>query len=128
MIQVEFKAARKGTCQWCRKERDEVFDVAFGDKSFVGMLCKADLFRAIGMKLPLEAPEAKPDGKALMPNGPWRRRSNRIRKERHGGRARSGPFLQFYDVARPDTRCPVAAELLLQRDLLGSGYAGLARR
>ena len=47
MVNVEFRAARKGVCQWCRKDRDEVFDVAFGDKSFVGMMCKADLFRAI---------------------------------------------------------------------------------
>ncbi len=61
MVNVEFRAARKGVCQWCRKDRDEVFDVAFGDKSFVGMMCKADLFRAIGMKLPLEPnAEAKP--------------------------------------------------------------------
>jgi hypothetical protein len=59
MVNVEFRAARKGVCQWCRKDRDEVFDVAFGDKSFVGMMCKADLFRAIGMKLPIENSEPK---------------------------------------------------------------------
>jgi len=62
MVSVEFKSVRKGTCQWCRREKDEVFEVAFGDKSFVGPLCRNDLFRAIGMKLPMEAkPETKPN-------------------------------------------------------------------
>lgn len=61
MVTVEFKAVRPGTCQWCRKEKDEVFDVAFGDRSFVGLMCRGDLFRAIGMKLPAEnKPPAQP--------------------------------------------------------------------
>jgi hypothetical protein len=51
MIAVEFKAVRPGACGWCRKEKDEVYDVAFSDKSFVGPMCKADLMRAIGMKV-----------------------------------------------------------------------------
>ena len=59
MVSVEFNLKKKGTCQWCRKERDEIYDVTFGDKTFVGMLCKADLFRAIDMKLPVEKTEAK---------------------------------------------------------------------
>lgn len=50
---------RPGTCGWCRKERDEVYDVAFSDNSFVGPMCKGDLLRAIGMKLGVE-PEKKP--------------------------------------------------------------------
>lgn len=58
MISVEFRAIRGGACGWCRKEKDEVYDVAFSDKSFVGALCKADLLRAIGMKVGV--PEAKP--------------------------------------------------------------------
>ncbi len=62
MVTVEFKSVRAGTCQWCRKEKDQVYDVAFSDRSFIGQMCKADLLRAIDMKLPIEAakPEAKP--------------------------------------------------------------------
>lgn len=45
---------RPGTCGWCRKEKDEVYDVAFSDKSFVGLMCKGDLLRAIGMKVAAE--------------------------------------------------------------------------
>ena len=61
MISVEFKAMRAGTCAWCRREKDEVYDVAFSDKSFVGPMCKSDLLRAVGMKLPMEAkPDSKP--------------------------------------------------------------------
>lgn len=50
MISVEFRAFVEGVCGWCRKER-EVYHVAFSDKSFVGPMCKADLLRAIGMKV-----------------------------------------------------------------------------
>lgn len=61
MISVEFKSVRAGTCAWCRREKDQVYDVAFSDKSFVGPLCKVDLLRAVGLKLPMEAkPEARP--------------------------------------------------------------------
>ncbi|CAN5345426.1 hypothetical protein BH10PLA2_BH10PLA2_09440 [soil metagenome] len=42
---------RRAECGWCRKEKEEVFDVAFSDRSFVGLMCKADLLRAIGMKV-----------------------------------------------------------------------------
>jgi hypothetical protein len=68
MISVEFKSVRAGTCQWCRKEKDEVFDVAFSDKSLVGQMCRADLFRAIGMKLPAQpkpVPAAQPAGNSV---------------------------------------------------------------
>lgn len=59
MISVEFKSVAPGCCGWCRKERDEVYTVAFSDRSFVGALCRGDLLRAIGMKV--EAlPAAKP--------------------------------------------------------------------
>ena len=51
MISVEFQSVRPGRCGWCRKDRDEVFQVAFSDKSFVGPMCKSDLLRAIGMKV-----------------------------------------------------------------------------
>jgi hypothetical protein len=58
MISVEFRSVRPGTCGWCRKDKDEVYDVAFSDKSFVGPMCRADLLRAIGMKV--GGIEAKP--------------------------------------------------------------------
>ena len=51
MISVEFKSVGPGCCAWCRKDRDEVYTVAFSDKSFVGPMCKADLLRAVGMKV-----------------------------------------------------------------------------
>ena len=57
MISVEFRSVGEGTCGWCRKEKDEVFTVAFSDKSIVGPMCKGDLLRAIGMKV---TPEPKP--------------------------------------------------------------------
>jgi hypothetical protein len=61
---------RRGECGWCRREKDEVFDVTFSDKSFVGPMCKADLLRAIGMKVGAEpksaAPSAAPNG-AMVP-------------------------------------------------------------
>jgi hypothetical protein len=58
VISVEFRSVGPGACHWCRKEKDEVYTVAFSDKSFVGPMCKADLLRAIGMKVGL--PEQKP--------------------------------------------------------------------
>jgi hypothetical protein len=51
MISVEFRSVKSGTCGWCRRDRDEVYDVSFSDKSFVGPMCKGDLLRAIGMKV-----------------------------------------------------------------------------
>lgn len=68
MISVEFRSVGPGACSWCRREREEVFSVAFSDRSFVGALCKADLLRAIGMKL---GPDPKATA-AAMPagNGP----------------------------------------------------------
>ena len=65
MISVEFRSVGAGTCHWCRRERDEIFNVAFSDKSFVGPMCRNDLLRAIGMKV---APEPKPVP-AAMPLG-----------------------------------------------------------
>ena len=63
MISVEFKSVGAGTCGWCRKERPEVYEVAFSDKSFVGPMCKNDLLRAVEMKIGAPAPVAKPDVK-----------------------------------------------------------------
>lgn len=57
MIAVEFQSVGSGTCGWCRTKRDEVFTVAFTDQSFVGPMCRADLLRAVGMKLGKEAPQ-----------------------------------------------------------------------
>lgn len=51
MLSVEFKSVGSGPCAWCRKEKAEVYTVAFSDKSFIGAMCKADLLRAIGMKI-----------------------------------------------------------------------------
>ena len=64
MISVEFRAIHVGTCGWCRKEKEEVFDVAFSDKSFVGPMCRGDLLRAIGMKFGA-VPEPKPVAAAV---------------------------------------------------------------
>ena len=68
MISVEFRSITAGTCGWCRKEKGEVYNVAFADKSFVGPMCKGDLLRAIGMKFSA-APEAKPVGAVPAGNG-----------------------------------------------------------
>jgi hypothetical protein len=67
MIAVEFRSVRPGACGWCRREKDEVYDVAFSDKSFVGPMCKADLLRAIGMKVGHEPrpPAAQPVGNGV---------------------------------------------------------------
>jgi hypothetical protein len=51
---------RQGECGWCRREKEEVFDVTFSDKSFVGPMCKADLLRAIGMKVGAEPKSTPP--------------------------------------------------------------------
>ncbi len=51
MISVEFKSVGPGHCAWCRRDKDEVYSVAFSDKSFVGPMCRGDLLRAIGMKV-----------------------------------------------------------------------------
>ena len=59
-ITVEFRSVGPGACAWCRKEKDEVYSVAFSDKSFVGSMCKVDLLRAIGMKVGPPEPERKP--------------------------------------------------------------------
>ena len=70
MIQVEFKSVGPGTCGWCQKERDEVFTVAFSDRSFGGPLCKNDLLRAIRMKCENTTPVATPVvAQAVKPQG-----------------------------------------------------------
>ena len=68
MISVEFTSAGPGTCGWCQKERDEVFTVAFSDKSFGGPLCKNDLLRAIRMKCQRGVAPV-PLAQAVKPNG-----------------------------------------------------------
>lgn len=49
-INVEYKSFGPGTCQWCGKEKDEVFDVVLSDKSFIGLYCRVDLMKAVTMK------------------------------------------------------------------------------
>lgn len=59
MITVEFRSIGPGTCLWCRKEKDEVLNVAFSDKSFSGPMCKGDFMKALNMKVGLpERPKA----------------------------------------------------------------------
>jgi hypothetical protein len=55
MISIEFRSVGAGTCGWCRKEKGEVYSVAFSDRSFVGAMCRTDLLRAISMKVGPEA-------------------------------------------------------------------------
>jgi hypothetical protein len=50
MISVEFRSVGPGTCSWCRKEKKEVFTVAFNDRSFSGPMCWNDLRCAIRLK------------------------------------------------------------------------------
>jgi hypothetical protein len=59
-VTVEFTAKGRGKCRWCKKERDDVYEVSFGDGSFAGMLCKQDLIRTIDSKLPDEEPASVP--------------------------------------------------------------------
>jgi hypothetical protein len=63
MISVEFRSVGPGQCSWCRRERDEVYQVAFSDRSFIGAMCRGDLLRAIGMKIGIAADS----GQATMP-------------------------------------------------------------
>lgn len=58
MISVEFRSVGPGSCGWCRREKDEVYDVVFSDKSFVGSMCRGDLLRAIGMKVGVQLKQA----------------------------------------------------------------------
>jgi hypothetical protein len=43
-------ASSGNCCSWCRKEKSEVFTVAFGDRSFCGPMCWNDLRCAIRLK------------------------------------------------------------------------------
>src|SRR5437660_7941028 len=51
MISVEFKTIGPGKCRWCKKDRDEVIELAFSDGSFVGRYCFADFKKALQDKL-----------------------------------------------------------------------------
>lgn len=65
MIQVTFEKVADGVCGWCAKSK-EVFTVTFGDRSFVGPLCQADLLRAIRLKVSsTPKPEQKPVAAAV---------------------------------------------------------------
>lgn len=69
MISVEFRGVGAGRCVWCDKDKDEVFDVVFSDKSFVGMYCRADLLKAVTVKCKKATVTAQP-AQALPVNGP----------------------------------------------------------
>lgn len=56
MISVEFRSIGPGKCRWCKKDRDEVIELAFSDGSFVGRYCFADFRKALQDKLENEAP------------------------------------------------------------------------
>jgi hypothetical protein len=58
-VSVEFRGIGPGTCGWCRREKDEVYSVAFADKSFVGSMCRKDLLSALAMKIGMPEPERK---------------------------------------------------------------------
>jgi hypothetical protein len=72
-VNVEFKSIGPGKCRWCKKDRDEVIELAFGDGSFVGRYCFADFKKALQDKLEGDeprrptaapaAPAAKPEPK-----------------------------------------------------------------
>ena len=51
-LTVDFESHGPGTCHWCRKQREDVYEVTFHDKSFVGLYCWKDLQRAVDTKTP----------------------------------------------------------------------------
>ena len=51
MIEIKIRSMRPGACGWYRREKDEVFDVSFSDKSLVDPKWKYDLLRAIRRKV-----------------------------------------------------------------------------
>jgi hypothetical protein len=51
MVTVEFKSIGPGKCRWCKKDKDEVLELAFSDGSFVGRYCFADFKKALQDKL-----------------------------------------------------------------------------
>ncbi len=51
MVHVEFKSVGPGKCRWCKKDKDEVIDLAFSDGSFVGRYCYADFKKALADKV-----------------------------------------------------------------------------
>jgi hypothetical protein len=83
MISVEFRSIGPGKCRWCKKEKDQVLQLAFSDGSFVGGYCFADFKKALQDKLessepakPASRPEPRPEVKPAVPaavpvgNGP----------------------------------------------------------
>lgn len=76
MISVEFRSIGPGKCRWCKKDKDEVVELAFSDGSFVGRYCFADFKKALQDKLEDTAgppkvkeakPEVKPEPKPALP-------------------------------------------------------------
>lgn len=59
MIGVEFLGIAPGTCTWCGKQKDEVVNFAFADKSFAGAMCWNDLKRALKMKVQTGGTESR---------------------------------------------------------------------
>jgi hypothetical protein len=69
MVSVEFRSVGPGTCSWCRKEKSEVFTVAFGDRSFdrPTELCLNDL--RCWIRLKLAGPDKKEADRPAPPAG-----------------------------------------------------------
>lgn len=69
MVGVEFRSVGPGTCSWCRKEKSEVFTVAFGDQSFdrPTELCLNDL--RCWVRLKLAGPDTKEANRPTPPTG-----------------------------------------------------------
>jgi hypothetical protein len=64
MVSVEFRSIGPGRCRWCKRDRDEVIELAFSDGSFVGRYCFADFKKALQDKLESEEPPKKPEPRA----------------------------------------------------------------
>ena len=68
-MQVEIRSIGAGTCCWCGKEKDDVVQLAFADRSFQGAMCFADFKKALRMKCgtrPQQPTSAVPNGEAAV--------------------------------------------------------------
>src|SRR3954469_7774064 len=68
MISVEFRSIGPGKCRWCKREKDEVIELAFSDGSFVGRYCFQDFKKALEDKLENDAPPKKPESNTEAPS------------------------------------------------------------
>ena len=63
MIDVSFKSVGTGKCRWCKKDKDEVIELKFGDGSFVGCYCFADFKKAKTLIFGISADSIESHGK-----------------------------------------------------------------